>query len=235
MPRKGYPELLPRPRESWTPERLALFLSRTELFSKAADAARSLARVAVVRRLRRGAVLCEAGEPATELWVLLEGRVGVRRPLADGRAHSLELMLPGEAFGLPALASWRYPSSIEAERDSVVAAFTRDSVLGQMDRVPLLARTALRILSLRLAFLESQVSLARRPTSARLAATLLYLEHKFGPHIPLTRAEIAALGGTAAETAMRALSGFSRRGLVRLARGGVDVVDAEGLRRLASV
>lgn len=232
--RAAYPDVLPRPRSSWPEARLAAFLARTELLCDAPKAARELARGAVVSRLRRGAVLCEAGEPARDVWVLLEGRVSVRRPLAGGRQHSLELMLPGEAFGLPALACWRYPSSIEAELDSTVAAFSRERLLAATERHPAVARSALRILGQRLAFLESQVSWARAPVSERLAAALVYLEHKFGRRAPLTRAEIAALAGTATETAMRALSGFARRGLVRLTRGGVEISDLPELRRMAS-
>lgn len=233
-PRDAYPDMLPRARPAWPLERLAAFLKKTELLGGAPDSARALARAATVQRLRRGGVLCEAGEPALDVWILLEGRVAVRRPLADGRTHSLELMLPGEAFGLPALACWRYPSSIEAERDSVVAAFRRDRVLAEAERSPALARATLRILGQRLAFLESQVSWARAPVPERLAAALVYLEHKFGRRAPLTRAEIAALAGTATETAMRALTGFARKGLVRLGRGGVEFLDLEGLRRLAA-
>jgi CRP/FNR family transcriptional regulator len=103
-----------------------------------------------------------------------------------------------------------------------------------MDRAPGLARAALRIQGQRLAYLESQVSWARRPAAERLAAALVYLEHKFGRRVPLTRAEIGALAGTATETAMRTLSGFARRGWVRLGRGGLEVRELEALRREAA-
>jgi CRP-like cAMP-binding protein len=234
--RNSYPDLSPaRAPAAWTAARLEAFLlARTELFRGAGEAARALARAAAVRRVPAGGALCAAGEPAAQLWVLLDGRVRVSRPLSDGTAHSLEIMLPGEAFGLPALAAWRYPSSIEAERDSVVAAFPRAAVLRELERSAALSRSAFCLLGRRLAFLETQVALARRPVSVRLAAALVYLAHKFGRSVPLTRAEIGALAGTTPETTMRVLARFSREGLVRLRTGGLDVVDAPALRARAS-
>src|SRR3569832_2782865 len=123
---RAYPDFLPAaPSERWSRGPLAEFLGRVALFKTSPQSARALAHGAKVRRVRAGTPLCEAGQPARELWVLLEGRVRVCRPLGDGGSVSLEVMLPGEAFGLPALACWRYPSGVEAAVDCVLAALPR--------------------------------------------------------------------------------------------------------------
>jgi len=220
---------------SWDRARLERFFLSVALLKGSPSAARALAVCARIRRVSAGTALCAAGAPAGELWVLLEGRVRVCRPLGDGGASiSLEMMLPGEAFGLPALACWRYPSDIEAAEDSLVAALPRAAVLALMESSPALARNILETLGRRLAFLEEQMSLARRPTAARVAAALGYLAGKFGRVIPLTRAEIGALAGTTPETAMRVIKRFERDGLVAGAKVGLTVLDAEALRRRAS-
>jgi CRP-like cAMP-binding protein len=220
----------------WPRSRLEKFFGSVALFKGGPSASRALAAAARVRRVPAGSALCEAGAPARELWVLLEGRIRVCRPLGDGGASiSLEVMLPGEAFGLPALACWRYPSDIVAAEDSVVAALPRAAVLARMERSPALARTVLETLGRRLAFLEAQMSLARRPTSARVAAALGYLGEKFGRVIPLTRAEIGALAGTTPETAMRVIKRFERAGFVASAKIGIAVLDPEALRRRAAL
>lgn len=236
MARRGaYPDFLPpAPEPRWSRARLAAFLASTSLLKPSPAAARALAAAATVRRARAGVELCQAGAPARELWVLLEGRVRVCRPLGDGSSVSLEVMLPGEAFGLPALACWTYPSDIEAAEDSLVAALPRAAVLEQLERCPALARSVLETLGRRLAFLEAQVSLARRPVATRVAAALAYLGTKFGRRIPLTRAEIAALAGTTPETAMRVLKKFERDRLVSSGRGGLILVEPEALRRRAA-
>lgn len=232
---RAYPDFLPSaPRSPWHRSRLAAFFAAVPLLKSSPEAARSLAVAAKVRRVPAGSLLCEAGSPARELWVLLEGRVRVCRPLGDGSSVSLEVMLPGEAFGLPALACWRYPSDIEAAEDSLVAALPRATMLAQMERSPKLARSVLETLGRRLAFLEAQVSLARRPVATRVAAALAYLGAKFGRRIPLTRAEIGALAGTTPESAIRALKRFERDGLVAGARVGLTLVDPEALRRRAA-
>ncbi len=157
------------------------------------------------------------------------------RPLGDGgNTISLEVMLPGEAFGLPAIACWKYPSDITAAEDSVVAALPREAVLAQMERAPAFARAVLETLGRRLAFLEEQMSLARRPASARVAAALVYLGAKFGRAVPLTRAEIGALAGTTPETAMRVIKRFERDGFVGGAKIGLSLLDLEALRRRAA-
>lgn len=211
------------------------FFGSVPLLKPSPAAVRALAVAAKIRRVPAGAALCEAGAPASELWVLLEGRVRVCRPLGDeGGLISLEIMLPGEAFGLPALACWRYPSDIVAAEDSLVAALPRAAVQAQMERSPALARSVLETLGRRLAFLEEQMSLARRPVAVRVAAALVYLGAKFGRGIPLTRAEIAALAGTTPESAMRAIKRFEREGLVASARVGLTLVEPETLRLRAA-
>lgn len=232
---RAYPDFLPpAPAPRWNRARLAVFFGSVPPLKASPAAARALAVVAKVRRVPAGAALCEAGKPARELWVLLEGRVRVCRPLGGGSSVSLEIMLPGEAFGLPALACWRYPSDIEAAEDSLVAALPRATVLAQMERSPALARAVLVTLGRRLAFLEAQVSLARRPVATRVAAALAYLGSKFGRRIPLTRAEIGALAGTTPETAIRVLKRLEREGLVASARVGLTLVEPEVLRRRAA-
>lgn len=232
---RAYPDFLPAaPTSRWSRAALADFLGGVALFKTSPSSARALAAGAKVRRVPAGTPLCEAGQPARELWVLLEGRVRVCRPLGDGSSVSLEMMLPGEAFGLPALACWRYPSDIEAVEDSVVAALPRAAALAEMERAPALARAVLEMLGRRLAFLEAQVTLSRRPVATRLAAALSYLGAKFGREVPLTRAEIGALAGTTPESAIRGLKRFEREGLIAGARVGVRLVEPEALRRLAA-
>ena len=220
---------------AWPRARLTAFFASVPLLKSSPAAARALAAAATIRRVPAGGALCEAGSPASELWVLLEGRVRVCRPLgAGGSLISLEVMLPGEAFGLPALACWRYPSDIVAAEDSLAAALPRATVLAQMERSPALARTVLETLGRRLAFLEEQMSLARQPVAVRVAAALAYLGEKFGRSIPLTRAEIGALAGTTPESAMRAIKRFEREGLVTSARVGLTLVKPEALRLRAA-
>lgn len=172
-----------------------------------------------------GEFLCHAGEPVRDVWALLEGRVGVHRCLWKGGRVGIEIMVPGDAFGLPALSLWSYPSDIQATRASVVAAIPRRALLEAMRNEPRLAQNLLTIMAQRVDFVESQLSLAQEPVERRLAAALVYLRRKFGPVVPLTSAEIAELAGTTPETAMRKLKVLEREGVLGRKRGCVIIPD----------
>ena len=48
--------------------------------------------------------------------------------------------------------------------------------------------------------------------------------------VPLSRQDLADMIGTSVETAIRILSKWSRKGMVRTTREGLQVVDCKGLR-----
>ena len=55
------------------------------------------------RRLERGAFFYRLGEDAREAWVLLEGQAKMVMPTPDGDEIVLDVMVPGQLFGLPAI------------------------------------------------------------------------------------------------------------------------------------
>ncbi|MFH1618348.1 MAG: Crp/Fnr family transcriptional regulator [bacterium] len=105
--------------------------------------------------------------------------------------------------------------AVQAIRNSRLAAIPKETVLRQMERHPELVRAITRVLFERQTFLESQILLAHEPVPIRLAAALMYLHHKFGAVLPITRAEIGEVAGTTPETTMRVLKKFEHRGFLR--------------------
>ena len=189
-----------------------------------------LAAAAQVRSYDRGDFILRAGEPAREIWILLEGRVCINRCGWKGGRINLEIMVPGDMFGLPALTHWSHPSDIEVVGRSVAAAVPRHTVLDAIKSHPALASRLFSEIMSRLHFVETQLMLGREPVETRIAAALVYLRGKFGASIPLTSAEIGAMAQTTPETAMRRLKELERAGTLRRRRGRVDVVDVAGLK-----
>lgn len=213
---------------------LAAILRRSGIFARVpARDVELLARSARLRRLKRGEHVCRSGDPASELFVVVSGRVSISRSGWEGGRRSTEFMAAGEVFGLPALAALSYPNDIQARAPSLIAALPKSAVLGLVHRVPVLAQNILEALAARLAFLETMLVLAGQPAGRRLASTLVYLEGKFGRDVPLSRAEVAEMAGIAPETAMRLLKTFEDAGWVRRRAGGVAVLDGKALRREA--
>lgn len=213
----------------------AVFQKDIRLFREfPAAAARGLARRSAVRRYSRGERVCEAGRPARSVWALLEGRVVVHRRHWNGRKVGIEIMVPGDVFGLPALTHWSSPSEIEAALDSRVAEIPREAMLKAMEEHAQVSRAVFALISRRLRFIESQLFLAQEPVETRLAAALVYLAEKFGPRLPLTHGEIGEMAATTPETTMRRLKLLAARGVIRRRRGEVEIVDADRLRALVA-
>jgi len=188
-------------------------------------ATRELARRSSVRRYGKGERLCHAGEPARSVWALLSGRVCVQRRHWNGRNLGIEIMVPGDVIGLPALTHWSYPSELQATLGSEAAVIPRSVLLELMDQEPLVARSLFSAITQRLRFAERQLFLAQEPVETRLVAALLYLSEKFGSRLPLTHEEIGQMAATTAETTMRKLKSLAELGLIRRRRGEVVIVD----------
>ena len=205
------------------------FRRRVPLFQSVPDRVlRRLSAAAHSREYAQGETICRPGDPARHLWILLSGRVGISRCTWKGARVGLELMLPGDAFGLPAVLSGAYPNEIEATRDSVVAALPKPDVMAAIERCPELARDILLAFGKRMQFMESQLVLSREDAERRVIAALLYLCDRFGEKLPVTRAELGEMAGTTTETSIRVVQRLCAKGLLKKTPGAL-VCDQDGM------
>ena len=183
------------------------------------------------RRFPRQAVLYFEGSPADALWIVRSGQVRLYKSSADGRPTTLDMLAPGEAFGmLSALESDVYPTSAEAVTAGSAWWLPRASFLRLLEQEPRLVGEMLRILSRRLREAHDRLrSLAHDPAPARLALALLRATDAAG-EAHVTRRALAEEAGTSVETAIRVLRRFERDGLVRGRVGCIHVLDAIRLR-----
>ena len=199
--RSAYPNLQPRlPARPAPPsaERTARFLrSQAPLFSRVpADVIMELARGAGERRYAQGEHVCRTGDPAREIWVVKSGRITVNQCGWGGNRLSIEVMLPGDVSGLAAVACRTYPGEVVATRDSVLIVLPRQAVVRCIEKHAVLAREILYAYGQRIQYIETLLYLSRETVGKRIVASLLYLYHKFGFVLPLSRAEIGELAGT---------------------------------------
>ncbi len=117
-----------------------------------------------------------------------------------------------------------------ATRPTLLLAIGRDRFVQAIEKYPILAREILYAYGQRIHYIETLLYLSREKVEKRLAAALLYLYHKFGFSLPLTRAEIGQMAGTTPETTMRLLKRFSQKGLLEGHRGQVVLTDLKGLK-----
>jgi CRP/FNR family transcriptional regulator len=181
---------------------------------------------------RPGQQIMLEGEQAPGLYMVLQGRVRLSCTAPDGREQVLDMIGQGEVFNMVPLFDGQ-PNHTNARAMSPVECLLlpRQDVLMLLKRHPDLALAMLSEMAGELRELVRLVEdLAFRSVRARLARQLL-AEAAEGS-AELTHQELAERAGTVREMAGRALRRLAEDGLVRLERGRVIVLDAEGLEQV---
>jgi CRP/FNR family transcriptional regulator len=186
------------------------------------------------KSFERQQVLYFEGSPADRLWIVRTGQVRLYKSSSNGLLTTLDVLGPGEAFGIvSALETEAFPSSAEAVTSGSAWYLARDVFLKLLEEEPQLNVEILRILSRRLRDAHNRLrSFAHDPAPARLATALLRAAASDGL-ARVTRRALAEAAGTTVETAIRVLRRFEREGLVEGHVGWIRVVDEPRLRALA--
>jgi CRP-like cAMP-binding protein len=197
-----------------------------------------------VRHYTRGQpIVCE-GDRAECSYTLVSGRAKTVKRTASGSELILEILHPGDPILAGLVPGPDCPSPLSAiavERTScVLVPYPR--LLALLERQPSLARALLAGVAERLsALMDRMAELSGGRVATRLARIVLALAA--GPRppaggeavIPLSfsRQELAGLAGTTTETCIRLMSGWSARGLLRIERRAIRVLDWNALEAVA--
>ncbi len=190
-----------------------------------------------------GARMCVEGEPATNVFVIVDGWVKILSVTADGHQIILALRGQGDIVGeLAGDADGYRTATVQAIEDvhSLVVpymTFTRF-----LDANPGADRAYRHVVTQR--WYEAAAMLSRRSTTTgaqRLAGLLLDLASRHGTFsedgidivMPLSQEELASLVGASRATLTRALSNWRRRGLIRTGYRHMTIAGTDGLRKIA--
>jgi CRP-like cAMP-binding protein len=147
----------------------------TELFGAVNEAALfELAASARERHLVRGEILFSAGDKANGLFVVVSGLLRAFRQTREGREQTIHVEGPGATLAeVPVFDHGPYPSTVQAEEDSVVLFVPQQSVHLFLTKNPEAALVALAVLARRLRSVSGLVEqLALKDVAQRLAAML---------------------------------------------------------------
>ncbi|WP_104170184.1 Crp/Fnr family transcriptional regulator [Cryobacterium sp. M23] len=188
-----------------------------------------------------GDTLFTAGEPSEHVFVLAAGQAKVFRSTSTGQSTSLDFLGPGAVLGsLTALDAGRYPETAVALVTTCALRLESGAFRQMLLAHPPVALRVLDVVVDRLHRARSrEAEQASVTVTTRVAATLLRLADTFGVpgdgagttliQLPLTRADLAAMTGTSAESVSRAMSGLRRDGLIDSGRRWTAVLDRSGL------
>lgn len=193
----------------------------------------TLVRLAQPQQLCAGERFFRQGEPATALYVLVQGRVRLSQVTLAGQQVIVRFAGPGEMFGgVAALGVSEYPASAEALETCQALAWDGETMAQLIERFPRLARNVLQRMAARIQELQDRLrEMATERVERRVARTLLRLIRQTGRKVeggilldlPLTRQDLAEMAGTTLYTVSRILSRWEKEGITGSAQQRVIV------------
>ena len=207
------------------------------------DEQRALVAVGRNKKYPAGATMCVEGDPATHVFVLLDGWVKILCVTEDGRQNILALRGCGELVGETAGETTGYRNATMEAVDTVDALIVGyDRFSSFLDTHPGAAHAYRHMMAQR--WSNADAALRRRAVTSgaqRLAELLLDLAERHGSKtngavhvaLPLSQEELASLAGASRATVTRALSNWRKRGLIRTAQHRITITDVPRLRQIA--
>ena len=198
-----------------------------------------------VRDYRKGTYLCHQGDPADEIFFLLQGRLEISSMSITGnRVLHATVDVPQFVGELGILAEIERTASILTLEDSNVWIASAEDFLGFLAEEPSAARSLLRVLAQQVHSHEAFVDdLLFLDLKGRVAKRLLQMATPSlddlpgdGTAIPaVTHADLASLCGGSRENVTRVLSEFQRRGLLERDAKRYVLKDVGGLAKIAGL
>lgn len=173
--------------------------------------------------IKKGALIYRTGEPAKNIYVVLDGQVGLSLSGSNGRFVRLSVLTAGEFFGVCALIPlWQRVSYATALRDSRIGEIPARSFVHNVCGISLEGFSALTELALKpllLVSLRRALFLVEQLPNRVALALWEYANHpevkKRSGVLPssLTHEELSAVVGASRPRVSRTLKQFEERGL----------------------
>jgi CRP/FNR family transcriptional regulator, global nitrogen regulator len=196
------------------------------------DFERACVRVAE-RRFGAKDIIYAPSDPDGRIYVLLSGTVRLYKIYGDCKEATVALLKDGDIFGDLSLQETAHQNEFaEAITDAKVAVVRKSALREATSRRPELALKLFHSLSERLRQSEATIeSLLDREVSARLAALLSNLGHRFGEpdgsrmvlKVRLTHQDLANMIASTREAVSKEMSEFQRSGLIEVRNRRISV------------
>ena len=171
------------------------------------------------------------------LFILKRGKVQLYRISPDGRKIVTNTLGPGTIFGeMSLIGQGMYDSFAEATQECEVCKMDRADLERLLIERPQVALRIFEVIGRRLLEVETRLEdIAFKPVAGRLASLLLRLMKEQGTTIlGFTHQNLADDIGTHRETTTQTLSRFRAQGLLSTGRKRIEILDSEGLQRIAN-
>jgi CRP-like cAMP-binding protein len=177
------------------------------------------------RRLARGEMLFQKGDPPKGFFVMLSGQVKLAFPSVQGNEKVIEILGPRQTFGEAVMFMERpYPVFAEALTDALLLHISSTTVSGLLSSDLTFARKLLAGMAVRLHSLVQDVeSYSLRSSTQRVIGYLLQhspedtlTSNEVNVRLPTSKQVIASRLNLTPETLSRVFHELSERGLIRV-------------------
>ena len=202
---------------------------------------RLLAAQAIYRQFKAGELVIGEADPIRSFYVVITGQLKLYRSSAEGKEQTLQLLGPGDPFGLcTAFATESFPASAMAIVDAAVLLIPGTVMEATARQEPALLLNIISILSQRLKDSMSLIeSLALKEIPGRLAAFLRHLlpkdvkDKNTAVELTISQRELAKILGATPEALSRALRKMANDGILSTAGRTITILDHKALEKLA--
>lgn len=191
----------------------------------------------------KGSTILQEGSHSAHLYTMLSGWAFRYKLLSDGRRQILNYMVPGDLIGLQSGLIGEMQHSVEALTAVTLCVFERDGLSNLYRQQPELGYDVTWIAAREEQMLdENLLSIGRRSAIERAAYLVAFLcarltqtnglkSRKYA--LPLRQQHVADTLGLSLVHTNRTLRRLASRGLVIWGESGCEVLDAEGLAKIA--
>lgn len=215
-------------------------LSRLPLFQELApEQIAALEPACRERRLAKGEMLFQKGDPAKGFFVVVFGQIKLAFPSSQGNEKVVQILGPRQSFGEAVMFMDRpYPVFAEGLVDSLLLHIASAPVFELLENDPLFARRMLGGLSLRLHSLVQDVeTYSLRSSAQRVVGYLLQqcpqegpCEGSFDISLPTSKQVIASRLNLTPETLSRIFHDLTVNGLIGVSGKQINIKDVKRLR-----
>jgi CRP-like cAMP-binding protein len=195
-----------------------------------------------VQTFEPGEIIFQQGSIGSTLYIIVKGQVRIYTVSETGQELSVMIFREQDFFGELALLDGQ-PRSASAEAMCVTTTLTlqRSVFLHTLHACPPIAVSVLEALSTRLRHSNVYAEhLSSHSAPQRVIRQLLDLALRYGKNdagvtridLRLTQDDLASLSGTTRETVNRVLSGLRDRGLIRVERARISVLNLAQLEQV---
>ncbi|HEX8329491.1 MAG TPA: Crp/Fnr family transcriptional regulator [Hymenobacter sp.] len=192
----------------------------------------------------KGERIFQEGNPALGLHCVRQGKIKITKTSGDGKEQIIRLSKAGDMLGFRSvLSDSKYSTSAVALDDCAVCFIPRADFFRVWQSNMQFSVSLMQMMARALGEAEVQMlNLAYKPVRERLAGALLLLYYTFRKEgetelfsIAISREDLAAMVGTAKETATRLISEFKEAGILTTKGSLVTILNLQSLNQISSL